>query len=358
MVERAAELGDDGVAVGRRWLAPRQWATHAFVLGSRPRLSHRSASRASRAELWASTRARAADDRVVGPRAPKRRVQGSLQRDQRRSGLGRDSQVGPEVPHRERGCRAGPGRAGSPGSRRASRWTSGDHGARLSTTSTTSASASQGSGSAPTYIGCSAEIAVATAQHWHTGIAHSSASRASAANPASLPAPRWAKISGRSARASSSAARRQQVGVRAVERRGAIDGGASSAAGGHGSHSTSRGRLRYTGPLGVRVGDRVGPVEQARAPARGSAARSPTCTPRARAPPGRASPGPSRSARCAPRSGPASMAGVRPDISDHRHVVGGGVDGADRAVGQPDVGVQDHRLRAGRWRRSSRGPCP
>ena len=42
---------------------------------------------------------------------------------------------------------------------------SGDHGAKLSMTSTTSASEIQGSGSCPTYIGWWAEIAVATAQY-------------------------------------------------------------------------------------------------------------------------------------------------------------------------------------------------
>ena len=42
----------------------------------------------------------------------------------------------------------------------------------------TSASATHGDGSWPTYIGCSAEIAVAFAQYWHTGIDHCSAMRA------------------------------------------------------------------------------------------------------------------------------------------------------------------------------------
>src|SRR5258706_16328982 len=79
---------------------------------------------------------------------------------------------------------------------------SGIHGARLSITKITSASATQGSGSWPTYIGCAEEIALATAQYWHTGIDHRSAMRASASKPSTEPAPCWAKISGCSAPAS------------------------------------------------------------------------------------------------------------------------------------------------------------
>jgi hypothetical protein len=129
-------------------------------------------------------------------------------------------------------------------------WASGIHGARLSTTSTTSASASHGPGSGPTFIGCPDGTAVATFHQWHTGIANDSAISDRAANPACVPAPRWATISGRSAWVSSQAARWMASGLGAISA-GAIAGGAASASGGHGSHNTSRGRLRYTGPFGV-----------------------------------------------------------------------------------------------------------
>ena len=103
-------------------------------------------------------------------------------------------------------------------------------------------------------IGCSADTAIAFAQYWQTGIDHRSAISASAANPAAVPAPRWATISGRSASASRRAARTiSSAPASAPTVAGRIRGGTASASGGHGSHSTSRGRLRYTGPFGVLI---------------------------------------------------------------------------------------------------------
>ena len=95
-------------------------------------------------------------------------------------------------------------------------------------------------------------MAVATAHHWQTGIAHCSARRASASKPAGDPAPRWATIKGRSAEASSSATACACSGEATTEA-GCIEMGAATSSPGHGSHSTSRGRLRYTGPFGVEV---------------------------------------------------------------------------------------------------------
>ena len=156
--------------------------------------------------------------------------------------------------------------------------------------------------------------ASASAQYWQTGIPQPSASAASAAKPSALPAPCWAKITGCSALGED--ARRLGDLLRA------------------GPRHRRRHQRRRVEPLGRRrlaehlarqadvdraarrrVGDRVRPVDDLRAPARGSAARSPTCRPRAPAPSGRASPGPSRSAPSGRRSGPCSVVGVRPENS-------------------------------------------
>ncbi len=223
-------------------------------------------------------------------------------------------------------------------------WTSGIHGARLSITRITSASATHGAGSWPTYIGCSAEIAVATAQYWHTGIDHCSAMRASASKPAGDPAPRWATISGRSAPASSSAASAIWSGEATTDAARIVIGAVELVGRARLAQHLAR-QAEVDGPLGCRRGDRVRAVEQfghllgeahlvlplARlAHERGLVAHL-------LAP----------SDRDGPRSEPAALdGGCATRHQDHRDVIGRHVDRPDRAVGEPDVGVQDHGLGA------------
>ena len=167
VVERRAELGDHGRPPAadrghRSRPRPRPWSS---------RRRHRSTRRDRGASGRCGRRSRARRSLTPTVGSPASRI-AAAKRHEARPGLGRDRHVGAEVAHREPAVERVRARAGPPGSRRASWCTSGIHGARLSITSTTSASASHGPGSWPTYIGCSAEIAVATAHHWHTGIDH------------------------------------------------------------------------------------------------------------------------------------------------------------------------------------------
>ena len=356
MVERAPQLGDDGVARGRRWLRPRQWATHAFVLGLPAPALASSASRASRADAVGLHPGPAGRDRVIAPRVTEAQSpQGSLQLDQRRSGLTCDSQVGPEVPDRDAAVQGVRARAVPPGSRgRAG-------GGRATTAPGCRRRAprrprrSRGPGRARRSSDAGPRSLLPPPSTGTPGSAHSSASRARAANPASLPAPRWAKITGRSALANSSAVRASRAGSRAGRGRG------------HGRQRLQGGRrarlaqdlswkAQVHRTLGRGVGDGEGPVEQGGH----LLGEAQLVVPLARLP----HEGVLVAHLLAPTdghgSGPEAVlldGGRAPRHHEHRHVVGGGVDGTDRPVGQARRWCAGSPPASVRWRGSSRGPC-
>ena len=242
-LERAAQLGEDGRSAARGSPRRRSATPTPCVIGvPLPRAA------AARASL-AAGRVVVVDDGHAG--APAVAASGTEVAPSPRSSaseagadLARDRQVGPEVPHREPAVqrvraelhdRAAGRRLVDVRHPRGEAVDDEDHvGARRSTGPDPDRRTSDGR----------LEIAVATAHHWHTGIDHCSAMRASASKPAGEPAPRWATINGRSAPASSSADRLRAARVTATTVAAASGSAPPSSSAGQGSHSTSRGRLR------------------------------------------------------------------------------------------------------------------
>ena len=241
LVERGAELGDHGRSPAadrghRSRPRPTPWSCVDRSMGDRAGRRCRRRSRLAGARVLPSRRARASP-----PRARRGQAR-SRSRSTRRSGS-----CAPGT-----GCTAGSARAGSRGSRRGA-------GARRASTGRGCRSRARrrprratGPGPGRRTSGALRRSPSPPPTTGTPGSTTRSAISASAAKPACEPAPRWAMISGRAACASSFAAWARSSGFGASDA-GAIAGGVSSASAGHGSHNTSRGRLRYTGPFGVLV---------------------------------------------------------------------------------------------------------
>ena len=241
LVERGAELGDHGRSPA---------ADRGADRGRHRRLGHRrSIDRARvgwrcrrRSQLAAHRRRSSRRARSSRRRAPRGRAR-SRSRSTRRSGSCA----------RGTGCTAGSARAGSPGSRRGggARRASTGRGCRPRARRRPRRATGPGPGRRTSGARRRSRSPPPT-----TGTPGSTSARrcsASAAKPSCEPAPRWAMISGRAACVRQVRAARARSSGCGASDAGAIAGGASSASAGHGSHNTSRGRLRYTGPFGVLV---------------------------------------------------------------------------------------------------------